>query len=118
MEIYIGRNGEFDLYAATVVKRVQNVLGKENSEFICVLPYHVKNEEYYEKYYDTVIIPECIFASHPRSAIIKRNKWMVEKADLFICYVNREKGGAYNALKYAKKLKKQIINLAKGEADV
>ena len=39
VEIYIGRNGEFDIYAATVVKRVQNAMGKENSEFICVLPY-------------------------------------------------------------------------------
>ena len=38
VEIYIGRNREFDIYAASVVKRVQNAMGKENSEFICVLP--------------------------------------------------------------------------------
>ena len=39
VEIYVGRNGEFDIYAATIVKRVQNAMGKENSELICVLPY-------------------------------------------------------------------------------
>ena len=39
VEIYIGRNGEFDVYAATVIKRVQNAMGKERTEFICVLPY-------------------------------------------------------------------------------
>ena len=36
VEIYIGRNGEFDIYAATVVKRVQNAMGKANNEFICM----------------------------------------------------------------------------------
>ena len=112
LEIYIGRNGEFDIYSATVIKRVQKALGKENSELICVLPYPEKNMEYYEKYYDSVIIPECTEKSYPKAAIAKRNKWMVEQSNLFVCYVEREKGGAYTAMKYAKTLEKQIINLA------
>ena len=77
VEIYIGRNGEFDIYAATVVKRVQNAMSKENNEFICVLPYPVKDMKYYEEYYDNVIIPECVEISHPKVAITKRNRWMV-----------------------------------------
>lgn len=113
VEIYIGRNGEFDIYAATVIKRLQSSIGKINNEFICVLPYYVKDIEYYEKYYDSVIIPECIVNSHPKRAIRDRNKWMVEKSDLLVCYVERKEGGAYSALKYAEKLKKQTINLAK-----
>ena len=36
---YIGRNGEFDEYAASVIKRVQREYGKENSELTLVLPY-------------------------------------------------------------------------------
>ena len=117
VEIYIGRNGEFDIYAATVVKRVQNAMGKANNEFICVLPYPEKDMEYYEKYYDNVMIPECIGRTHPKGAITKRNRWMVEQADLFICYVEREEGGAYTALKYAKKLEKEVINLAEDEEE-
>ena len=66
VEIYIGRNGEFDIYAATVVKRVQNAMGKANNEFICVLPYPEKDMEYYEEYYDNVMIPECIGHTHPK----------------------------------------------------
>ena len=112
VEIYIGRNGEFDIYAATVAKRVQKAMGKSNNAFICVLPYPEKNIEYYEAYYDSVIIPECAEKTRPKGAITKRNRWMVEQADLFVCYVEREAGGAYTALKYAKKLAKQIINLA------
>ena len=112
VEIYIGRNGEVDIYAATVVKSIQNAIGKANSELICVLPYPEKDMEYYESYYDSVIIPECVEETHPKGAITKRNRWMVEQADLFICYVEHERGGAYTALKYAKTLEKEIINLA------
>ena len=72
----------------------------------------VKDIEYYEGYFDRVIIPECVGRTHPKGAITKRNKWMVEQADLLICYVERENGGAYAALKYAKALQKEIINLA------
>ena len=46
VEIYIGRNGEFDLYAATVVKNVQNEMGKANNAFICVLPYPQRDIDY------------------------------------------------------------------------
>ena len=112
VEIYVGRNGEFDIYAATVVKRIQKAIGKANNELVCVLPYVAKDMEYYEAYYDRVIIPECVGRIHPKAAITKRNQWMVEQSDLLICYVEREKGGAYAALKYAKKLQKTIINLA------
>ena len=117
VEIYIGRNGEFDIYTASLVKHLQNALGKTNNALICVLPYPEKDMRYYEKYYDSIIIPECIANSHPKSTITKRNKWMVEQADLFVCYVEREKGGAYAALKYAQKLKKPIINLAQKECE-
>ena len=115
--LLIGRNGDFDIYAATVVKRVQKAMGKENNELICVLPYSQKDIEYYEKYYDSVIIPECIGRTHPKGAITKRNRWMVEQADLFLCYIERKNGGAYTALQYAKKLKKSIINLAQKERE-
>ena len=107
----IGRNGEFDIFASTVIKRIQNAMGKENNEFICVLPYYEKDLEYYEKYYDGVTIPECVEKTHPKNAIIKRNKWMIEQSDLLLFYVERDFGGAYSALKYAEKLKKPIINL-------
>lgn len=115
LEVYIGRNGEFDVYAATVMKRAQKELGKSNNDFICVLPYPNKDAEYYEKYYDSVIIPDCLHAVHPKGAIIKRNRWMVEQADLVVCYVERKSGGAYRALRYAEMLGKQVVNLATAE---
>lgn len=41
-----------------------------------------------------------------------RNRYMVDKASLLICFVDHESGGAYQTLKYAKKQRKSIINLA------
>ena len=111
VEIYVGRNGEFDIYATSVVKRVQKIMERGNSELICVLPYSCKNIEFYSQYYDDVIIPEAVESSHPKNAITKRNQWMVEMCDLVVCYVENADGGAYRAIKYARKLNKEIINL-------
>ena len=107
----VGRNGEFDECAAAAIKRIQTEMGNENNEMTLVLPYKVADLESYEKYYDNVIIPEAVHGVHPKSAITHKNRWMVEGSDLVIAYVEREEGGAYKAMKYAEKLKKEIINL-------
>ena len=61
--------------------------------------------------YDDVIFPPL--ESVPRKfAILKRNEWMVEEADLVIAYVMYSWGGAVKTLEYAKRKKKTIINLA------
>ncbi|MBQ3017089.1 MAG: hypothetical protein IJD79_09955 [Clostridia bacterium] len=107
----IGRNGEFDECAASILKRVRKESGEENSEIILVLPYTVANIEYYEKYYDDIIIPDRLYSAHPKSAIILRNRWMIESSDLVVVYVEHKTGGAYTAMKYAEKLNKRIINI-------
>ncbi len=107
----IGRNGEFDKYAASVIKRIQKEEGKENSDITLVLPYTVADIEYYEEYYDGIIIPDTVNDAHPKSAITLKNRWMVERSDLVIVYVENNKGGAYRAMKYAEKLNKKVVNL-------
>lgn len=111
----IGRNGGFDEYVASVIKFVQREVGKDNNDMTLVLPYTVANLEYYEKYYDSIIIPDNVDGVHPKSAITKKNRWVVEQSDLVIVNVERNKGGAYMAMKYAEKLNKKIINLANKE---
>ena len=107
IEIYMGRDGEFDTYAATLVKRVQKDYDDYHAiEFNLVLPYPKKDMEDFEKYYDRVDIP---ISAHPKLAITKRNEWMAEQADLILCYIERESG---KAVQYARKLRKEVINLA------
>ena len=108
----IGRNGEFDECAASILKRVRKESEEENSEIILVLPYTVADIEYYEKYYDDIIIPDRLYSAHPKSAIILRNRWMIESSDLVVVYVEHKTGGAYTAMKYAEKLNKRIINIS------
>lgn len=42
VELYMGRNGDFDISAASAVKRAQKALGKHNSSLILVEPYSMK----------------------------------------------------------------------------
>ena len=107
----IGRNGEFDEYAASVIKRAQKELENINNDITLVLPYTVADIQYYEKYYDHVMIPESLYGVHPKSAITKKNQWMVEQSDLVIVWVERNRGGAYAAMEYAKKSGKHVVNL-------
>ena len=70
-------------------------------------------KEYNEILYDGIIIPQELNGVHPKAAIQKRNRWMVDQAELLIAFVCRDFGGAYEALKYAKrKGDARIINFA------
>ncbi len=110
VEFMIGRNGEFDIFAASYIKRLVKSLGygREKCVLILVLPYLVANIPYYEKYYDDVIIPEKIAKVHYKAAITGRNKWLVDNSDMLIAYVKRDEGGAAECLRYATKKQKRI----------
>ena len=107
----IGRNGEFDEYAASVIKRIKRQLAEERGELVLVLPYTVAGIEYYESYYDAILIPEELHGVHPKSAITKANRWMVDHARLVIGFVQARGGGADAALKYAQRRGIRTINL-------
>ena len=111
VEFYIGRNGDFDILAASAIKRIQNDLGSSNSSLILVLPYHTRDEEYYESFYDEIYMP-LDSKIHFKSAIKKRNEWMIDKSELLIAYVENETGGAYKTIKYAAQKGIAIINIA------
>ena len=86
VEFYIGRNGDFDISAASAIKRVQRIRGHDNSSLILVQAYHTRDDVYYEKFYDEIQYPKDV-GIHPKAAITKRNKWLVNNADLLIAYV-------------------------------
>ena len=112
LEFLIGRNGEFDVFTASIIKRFQKKAGQERCEMTLVLPYTVSNIEDYQRYYDNIAIP---IKAHPKAAITSRNKWMVENSDLILVFVKKSHGGAYKAMRYAEKLNKRVINLAEGD---
>ena len=115
VEFLIGRDGNFDLLAASVVRRAKREIFDANSSLIWIQPYlkaEYKNApDDYNLYYDEIEICEASAAQHPKRAIQLRNRAMVDRSSLCVFYVSRNEGGAWQTMEYAKKNRKQIINL-------
>lgn len=100
---FLGGYGAFDELAAEIVCNMKNQY--PNVKSILVLPYAKK--QFDERKYDGVLYPKLEGVSD-RYAIIHRNRWMVDSADVVVTYVNHEYGGAYKTLEYARSKKKII----------
>lgn len=115
VEFLIGREGEFDVLAASVIKGIARSRDIGNCSLTLVMPYmradFENNRSEYEAYYDSVELCEESAAAHPKAAIRIRNRTMVDRSDLCIFYVTHPSGGAYQTLKYAECTGKQIITL-------
>ena len=119
VDFLVGRDGEFDQFASSAVLRVRKQYRNDNSSLILVLPYaraeYLNNEESYHDYYSGVEISYAASKAHPKAAIQIRNREMVDRADLILCCIEREKGGAWQTVQYAIKQEKTVINLADNE---
>lgn len=112
IEFLVGRNGDFDLMAASAIRKLKKETGNENIFLTLVLPYETaelrNNTESFESYYDSI---EICDSKNFKFAIVARNHEMIDRSDMVVVYVKNESGGAYQALKYAEKNQKRIINL-------
>lgn len=112
----VGGMGDFDGLCASAVRKAKRLHPEKQISLELVLPYLTQelneSKEYYEQFYDNVVIPIELAGVHYKSAITKRNRWMIEQSSIVIAYVYRDFGGAFTTLKYAKKKGLQIINLA------
>ena len=115
VEFLVGREGEFDILAASVVKRVKKQMDYANCSLIWVLPYMKAefrdNEKNFLEYYDDVEVCEQSSKAHFKSAMQIRNRAMVDRSDLVICCIKHKSGGAYKTVQYATKQNKDIFNV-------
>ncbi len=111
----IGRDGEFDLLAASVIKRCRRTVGEETSALIWMLPYltveFCAHENDYRNYYDDIEISQNAVGAHFKSAMQIRNREMVDRSDLVIFCVKQNGGGAWRTMRYAEKQSKKMISL-------
>lgn len=109
---YTGAMGDFDRCFSSAVRKQ----GKK-IKLVCIKPYMSNelntNKEYYNCMYDDVIIPDELAFVHYKSAITKRNRWMIDNSDVVIVYAIRNYGGAYDAMRYAERRNKTIIRVEK-----
>ena len=115
VEFLIGRDGEFDLIASSVIKRAIKNYGWGNTSFILVLPYmkadYRDNEQSYLDYYDDVEVCAKSATAHYKSAIQIRNRCMVDRSDRVICCIRHKNGGAYKTVRYAVREGKDVKNI-------
>ena len=89
---------------------------KKQIELILVEPYMKqsinRDGRYLQTQFDDIVIPMELGDVHYKQAICRRNRWMVEHSQVMIAYVVRNKGGAYEAMRYAQRCGLRIINTA------
>ena len=111
-KFYLGGYGDFDRLCLSVLRELKKEFS--NIELLFITPYLDKNYsklEFAKDYYDAIIFPPI--ENVPRKfAILKRNEWMVNSADLVIAYVTYSWGGASKTLAYAKRKNVPIYNLS------
>ena len=98
----VGGMGDFDGMCSSAVRRAKKKFSDKQISLELILPYLTQelneNKMYYETSYDDVVIPIELAGVHYKSAITKRNRWMVENSKWLVAFVYRDFGGAYTTL--------------------
>ena len=105
---YLGGYGGFDRMALSVVNHAKEA--HPSLKAILVLPYLDRSMDL--DAYDGSIYPPLEKVPQ-RYAISRRNRWMVDQADVVVAYVIHEWGGAATTLRYAEAKRKTIMRFPK-----
>lgn len=112
---YTGGIGQTDGKFSSIVRGLKKAY--PHIRLVLIKPYFSNelntNKYYYEFSYDDVVIPEELAGCHFKSAITKRNKWMVDQSDYIIDCTYRDFGGAVDAVRYARRCEKVVYKLKK-----
>ena len=107
IEFLVGRDGDFDLLAASVIHRCKRTFRNDNSSLVWVMPYptaeYRDNERAFRAYYDEIEICSEASGKHFKNAFQLRNRSMIDRSDLAVFYVQRKSSGAWKTFEYAKK---------------
>ena len=106
---YVGNQVGFDAAVYNCLIDIRKTTPYINiSVVLAYMPSLVHTEDSYMK---DSIYPEELEGCIPRFAIEKRNKWMLDRSDHCICFVNHAWGGAYKFALLAKRKGLSVISL-------
>lgn len=115
VSFYCGGYGEFDRRSARVAHEIKGEFSA--GETVYITPYLNQEEKLKSLMesgiYDSILYPPLENVPY-KYAIVKRNEWMVQQADLIFSYVIHGWGGAATTLAFAKRRRKRIIDLTNG----
>lgn len=106
---YVGNQGRFDSMVLKVLRELSDIYSA--LRYSVVLAYYPTEKNLGGVRPEETLFPETVAKSHPRFAIDKRNRYMIECADYVVAYVSRL-GGAMKYTELAVKKGKKVINLA------
>lgn len=110
---YVGNQGQFDGMVYSCLKQLQK--GHPHIR-VCIVLAYLPTEKYECDDMTDTMYPEI--ESHPKFAIERRNRWMIEHADYCICYINHTWGGAYKFAKLAKRCGRTVINIGNASIEM
>ncbi len=90
---YIGTNGNFDYYVYSILSQLK---GKYEIKVVVALPYIDKKPSYCKE--SETLFPEILETCPKKFAILKRNKYMIDKSDFLVAYVNNALSNAHKSL--------------------
>ncbi|MBQ3550412.1 MAG: hypothetical protein IJA41_05485 [Clostridia bacterium] len=104
---YVGTHGNFDRFIYNVLCELEK---QYQIKINVVLAYlNTENDVDYET--AKTMFPDVLENTPARFAIVKRNNYMIDKADYVVCYVNNSFSNSYSFAKRAIKKNKKLINL-------
>ena len=119
VDFYLGGYGNFDEFALGCTKKYKRL--HPNARLVLIIPYlyplSKERQDTLSKSYDEILYP-ALESVPQKFAVIKRNEFMVNKADYIFAYVRTYYGGAYRMLLYAHKHKKPYTNIYRGRYEL
>ena len=115
-EFWVCYEGNFDWISRMVMSRIKEEF--QCRIFVCFVcaynpnKYSKTKQEWLSEHYEIIYTDEMADGP-PQFAIKRRNKYIADNVDYIICYIEHNSGGAYKAVKQARKNGKKIINITK-----
>lgn len=110
---YVGQQGYFDGLVLNCLTQLKETY--PSLSYTIVLAYLPTQTTDFDSYQDFSLYPDGLETVHPKFAIERRNKWMLDRSDYCLCYINHTHGGAYKFARMAKRKGLTIINLGSAE---
>lgn len=107
---YVGHNGNFDRMVLSVLKKLSTEISALSYAIILAYLSTGKSAECYNGL--LTIYPEGIECVPKKYAISYRNNRIVKQADMIICYITHDFGGAAQFVKKAENKCKIVYNVA------
>ncbi len=106
----VGNEGGFDRLVQNTLKDIGTIYPQIRAYHVLAYMPSINTNKECEILKDKIIF-EGAETVPPKLAIVRRNQWMIEQADIVIVYVTHSIGGAAQSKKLAEKKGKTVINI-------